>query len=103
MPKNVFDELNRRVAEDKAAVQASIDSILSEVPTREAIEEKRGRFSAALSALDDSDITAEAKNRMLKSCIEKISYYREPPVRKAGAPNRGWIVGDISVDANLCI
>lgn len=103
MPKNVFDELNRRVAEDKAAVQASIDSILSEVPTREAIEEKRGRFSAALAALDDSDITAEAKNRMLKSCIEKISYYREPPVRKAGAPNRGWIVGDISVDANLCI
>lgn len=104
MPKEIFDELNRRVREDLASVRSSIDTILVEVPSKESLMQKHERFSAALAALYDDTITAEKKNIMLKSCIEKIDYYRDPPVKKKGrGVGRGWIATDIVIDAKLCI
>ena len=50
-------------------------------------EEKLSRFKAALSALKDSEISAQEKNRLLKSCIDRIDYNREKSYRLQREPN----------------
>ena len=35
----------------------------------------------ALEALDDPEVSAEKKNKLLKACIERIDYTREKAVR----------------------
>ena len=44
-------------------------------------QEKHIRFKEALNALNDPEIEAEQKNRLLKACIERIEYKREKPER----------------------
>ena len=44
-------------------------------------QEKIVCFRIALDALEDPDIDAERKNRLLKDCIERIDYNREKPER----------------------
>jgi hypothetical protein len=39
------------------------------------------RFKAALNALENPDATAEQKNKLLKACIERITYKREKAER----------------------
>ena len=44
-------------------------------------EEQLLRFKDALEALDNPDMSAEKKNKLLKACIERIDYKREKAVR----------------------
>jgi hypothetical protein len=44
-------------------------------------EERAATFSAALDALNNPDVSAEEKNKLLKACIDRIEYKREKPER----------------------
>jgi hypothetical protein len=44
-------------------------------------ETKIAMFSDALNALQDPTVDAARKNKLLKDCIDRITYYREKPQR----------------------
>ena len=44
-------------------------------------EERLHRFKDALEAMDNPNVPAETKNRLLKACIERIEYNRKKAER----------------------
>jgi hypothetical protein len=55
--------------------------------------EKQARFKNALDSLRNPDIDAAAKNKLLKSCIERITYSREKPQRLRSTAKRVTVNG----------
>lgn len=82
MPKEIFDKLNEKVLKEKDEIQQALCKAYESMPEPEDYEEKLRRFKDALEALDNHDVSAEKKNRLLKACIERIDYKREKAVRK---------------------
>lgn len=81
MPKHIFDMLNEKVRRDQAEVREALCKARESLPEPVDYEEKLYRFRDALDALRDPDVTPAAKNRLLKACIERITYRREKAVR----------------------
>ena len=81
MPKAIFDTLNEKVLKEKDEVQQALCKAYESIPEPVDYEEKLLRFKNALEALDNPDVPAEKKNRLLKDCIERIDYKREKSVR----------------------
>lgn len=85
MPQHIFELLNRKVLKEKADVQRSLANARSSLPPDVTYYEERLQcFTDALNALHDSDIPAAKKNKLLKSCINRITYSRERAVRLVG-------------------
>ena len=81
MPKEIFEKLNAKVLQDKAAVQQGLCTARKSMPAPVDYEDKLARFQEALAALDDPEADAERKNNLLKACIERIDYHREKAER----------------------
>jgi DNA invertase Pin-like site-specific DNA recombinase len=81
MPKEIFEMLNQKVLKEKDEVQQALCKAYESIPEPVDYEEKLLRFKNALEALDNPDVPAEKKNRLLKDCIERIDYKREKAVR----------------------
>lgn len=81
MPKEIFDKLNGKVLAEKDEVQQALCKAYESMPEPVDYEEQLLRFENALEALDDPDVSAEKKNKLLKACIERIDYKREKAVR----------------------
>lgn len=56
------------------AMQASIENVKKSLPPPVDYREKILRVSEALSALEDPDVPAKAKNDLLKTVVRKIEY-----------------------------
>lgn len=107
MPKHIFELLNRKVVKEKAEVQQALINAKSTLPPDTSIyEEKLQRFTDALDALNDPNVSATKKNKLLKACINRITYTRERAVRLVGV-NHSKSVGtpyshtDIHLDVDL--
>ena len=81
MPKEIFDKLNAKVLKEKEEVQQALCKAYESMPEPIDYEERLLRFKDALEALDDPEVLAEKKNKLLKACIERIDYKREKAVR----------------------
>lgn len=81
MPKEIFETLNAKVLKEKDEVQQALCKAYESMPEPIDYEEQMLRFKDALEALDDPEVSAEKKNRLLKDCIERIDYKREKAVR----------------------
>lgn len=81
MPKEIFDKLNHKVLEEKAAVEKALAEAKDSIPDRASYEKKIYMFRDALSGLFDDSLSAAEKNRLLKLCIERIVYHRDQPER----------------------
>ena len=81
MPPHIFKMLNEKLLKEKEEVMEAMCNARKSMPEAIDYEEKIQRFSDALNALLDPDVEAEKKNRLLKACIEKITYHREAPQR----------------------
>lgn len=77
MPKAIFDKLNEKVLAEKESTLKALDLARKSTPTVEEYRERMAKFSDALDALEDPNVPADAKNRLLKDCIERIVYKRE--------------------------
>ncbi len=76
MPKAVFDKLNEKVLQEKEIVTKAILEAKSSTPTVDDYKEKLKRFTDALNGLQDPNVSAQVKNKLLKACIERITYSR---------------------------
>ena len=81
MPKDIFEKLNEKVLKEKDEIQQALCKAYESVPEPIDYEERLCRFKDALYALDNPELSADKKNRLLKACIERIDYKREKAVR----------------------
>ena len=77
MPTEIFQKLNAKLLKEKEEVQQALCTAYESMPKPVDYEEKLCHFRDALNALQDPNVSAEEKNRLLKVCIEKITYKRE--------------------------
>ena len=88
MPKEIFQKLNEKVLKEKDEIQQALCKAYESMPEPIDYEEQLLRFKDALEALNDPEVSAEKKNRLLKACIERIDYKREKAVRKKSQQER---------------
>lgn len=77
MPPHIFKMLNEKLLKEKEEVKEAMCNARKSMPDPIDYQEKVVRFRKALEALEDPEKDAEAKNRLLKDCIERIDYNRE--------------------------
>ena len=81
MPPHIFKMLNEKLLKEKEEVKEAMCTARKSMPDPVDYQEKVVRFRKALEALEDPERDAESKNRLLKDCIERITYNREAPQR----------------------
>ena len=81
MPKHIFDTLNAKVLKEKEEVEQALCKAKDSMPEVVDYEEKILRFQAALDALNNPEMDAVKKNKLLKNCFDRIEYKREKAKR----------------------
>lgn len=81
MPAHIFKMLNERLLKEKEEVKEAMCNARKSMPDPVNYKEKKQMFTEALEALLNPEVDAEKKNRLLKACIERITYNREAPYR----------------------
>lgn len=76
MPKHIFDTLNEKVLKEKEEIQQALCNAKGSMPEIIDYEEKIHKFKDALDALQNPDVDVAQKNKLLKACIDKITYKR---------------------------
>lgn len=81
MPQDIFKKLNAKLLKEKEDVKQALCNAYETMPEPVNYEEKIVKFKDALDALKNPNKDAEEKNKLLKACIEKITYHRDKPER----------------------
>lgn len=99
MPKQIFDKLNNALQNEKEEVSKSLKKAYETLPEPEDYQDKLVRFRDALSALQDPEISAEAKNCYLKKVFCRIICTRESSIRvsKKNCKQYGYNPDDLGV------
>lgn len=81
MPPHIFQQLNEKLLKEKEEVRQALCKAYESMPEPVDYEEKIKQFTEALNALRSPEVDAATKNRLLKTCIERIEYHRDTPQR----------------------
>lgn len=81
MPDHVFQILNEKLLKEKEEVRQALCKAYESMPEPVDYAEKKRNFQDALDALSDPDVSVAKKNKLLKVCIERMTYSREKAVR----------------------
>lgn len=102
MPKQIFDKLLSKNAEEKERAIKELNTLSKTVNVRSNYENAIATLHEALDAVKDGKASAEAQNKLLRACISRITYSREPSVRVngeyQGETRNGWTVPDMLLD-----
>lgn len=102
MPPAIFAQLNQRLLTEREETRQALQNAYHSMPQKINYEEKIVTFTKTLIALQDPNISAKDKNKLLKSCIERIEYVRERTSRIKGAKmHGGWINTPLQLDIRL--
>lgn len=96
MPPEIFKQLNAKLLREKDEVRQALAQAYDSMPKPVDYQEKIVKLQDALNALQDDDMNAEEKNKLLKACIEKIEYHRDRPQRMSRqlAEEQGYTLGE---------
>lgn len=81
MPPEIFKRLNEKLMAEKEEVQQALKKAHETMPETIDYQEKLQRFTDALEALNNPDADVALQNRLLKACINRITYSREKAER----------------------
>ena len=102
MPKTIFDKLLSKNTEEKERASKQLKTLSQTVNIKSNYEDTIATLHEALDAIKDGEASATEQNRLLKACISKITYGREPSVRVnseyKGETKNGWTVPDLQLD-----
>lgn len=90
MPAHVFDRLNGQTVAEIEEIQQALYEAKNEAPEPEDLQAKVATFHEALAALRDPDAPVKEKNKLLKACIEQITYGRDR-TDKRDLPGKGQV------------
>lgn len=88
MPAHVFERLNGQTVAEIGEIQQALCIARDAIPEPINLQEKTSNFRAALAALRDPDVPAKEKNRLVKACVERITYSRKRTGNN-GHPKKG--------------
>ena len=94
MPDHVFQILNEKLLREKEEVRQALCKAYESMPEPIDYVEQKKHFVNALEALHDPDASSNKKNKLLKVCIDRITYTREKPKRKLRTEKRRRITVD---------
>ena len=77
MPAHVFERLNGQTVAELAEIQEALCTARDAMPQPINLQEKVTNFRAALDAMRDPDAPAKEKNKLIKECVERITYSRK--------------------------
>lgn len=77
MPAHVFERLNTKTVNEISEIQQALCVARDSVPEPINLQEKVTNFRAALEALRDPNVPAKDKNKLVKACVERITYSRQ--------------------------
>lgn len=80
MPKEIFDNLNKKVLKEKEEIQNALCSAYDSMPEPVDFEEKIVSFRNAIEALKNDDVSPKLKNDYLRDIIEKMTFERPKPI-----------------------
>lgn len=81
LPQHIFEKLNQKVLKEKEDVNKALEKTRDSIPRQVDYKDEVLKFTDALVALEDSNVSAKIKNQYLKAIIEKIEYERDSIVR----------------------
>lgn len=81
MPSEVFQMLNEQLLKEKEEIKEALCKAKESVPVPVDYKEKILKFTDAVDALENPEISAAIKNQYLKDIIERIDYERGPNIR----------------------
>jgi hypothetical protein len=76
MPAEIFKKLNEKLQTEKEDALKAIKTARATLPKPEEYQKSLFMLREALDALNDPDVDDERKNRLLKACVERITYHR---------------------------
>jgi len=88
MPAHVFERLNSQTVAEIEEVQQALCDARDSMPEPINLQDKVTNFRAALEALQNPDVPAAEQNKLIKECIERITYSRKR-VGNNGHPRKG--------------
>ena len=77
MPEYIFNAMNQETVAEIEEVQQALCEARGSIPEPIDLPAKVATFQAALDAVQDPDASVRDVNRLLKACIERITYSRE--------------------------
>jgi hypothetical protein len=102
MPPNVIRVLTARLEKEREETEKSLEKARAEMVTPIDYEKQILTFQQALDALLDEKMSVADKNHLLKKCVEKITYHREPAQKILGKGNgRGYFGQPIQLKVHL--
>ncbi len=93
MPQEIFQKLNEKLLREKEEVQQALCKARESMPDPVDYAERAAKFRDALEALQNPDLDAQTKNRLLKACIDRVDYSREKPQRIKSTAKRVTVDG----------
>ena len=108
MPDHVFQILNEKLLKEKEEVRQALCKAYESMPEPIDYEEQKKYFTDALEALNDPDASADKKNKLLKGCIDRITYKRaksaritrSEPRRRITVNGKRKVVSELNSGAN---
>ena len=76
MPAEIFKKLNEKLQKEKRDTIEAIKTARATLPKPEEYQKKLFMIREALDALNNPNIDDEKKNRLLKACVERMTYSR---------------------------
>lgn len=76
MPKKIFDKLIQKNTEEKQAIENELEIALSDAPPSINYQDAIATLHKAIDSLNDNTVSASAKNKLLKSVVDTITYKR---------------------------
>jgi len=76
MPTHIFKQLNEKLLKEKEEINTALCKAYESIPKTIDYNDKIIKFTDALEALEDPDISAKNKNQYLRDIIERIDYER---------------------------
>lgn len=81
MPNEIFQTLNAQLLKEKEEVKDALCTDKESVPVKIDYRERIMKFTDAIDALENPEISATIKNQYLKDIIERIEYDRGSNIR----------------------
>lgn len=88
MPKHIFDALLEKQKSETASMEKKLHALQQKDQKEQDYHAQIIKFSDALNTLQNPDMGAGIKNKLLKECIDKIVYSRETGIRKKWESNK---------------
>ena len=104
MPPHIFQAITNKIEKEREEVELALKKARETISTPINYEKVRVTFQRALDALLDENVPTVEKNQLLKACISRIIYHREPSERILGkGSGRQWSNTPIEIDVELMV